>query len=303
LRLEKPLRELSATEIICRSFSLYSRRPLEFFAPFFFVGILNGMMRQATRLLIPEVAPAERLTERFLEWSMGQLGVFVGVTFTAVLVFWITNTIASGITVRYTSDLLERGVASLTTAFNFAAYRLSPLLVASVVSGVLMILGLICFVVPGIIVVVMFSLIVPAIMIENRGAFESLERSRRLVDRSWWKTFTILLLVLLVTVLLSIMGEAVSVFFGPFRGIASGLLQALVQPIQPLASTYLYYSMRIKETRLAQPVSYKPLTVATPTPPLPIVIEQPRFCIQCGQKLPTDAVFCPNCGNRIRKLH
>jgi len=300
LSLEKPLRELSAMEIIDRSFSLYSRRPLEFFAPFFFAGILNGMMGQAMRLLIPEVAPAERLTERFLEWFMGQLGVLVGATSAAVVVFWITNTIASGVAVRYISDLLERGDASLTTAFNFAVYRLAPLLVASLVSGVLMILGLICFVIPGIIVVVMFSLIVPAIMIENRGAFESLERSRRLVDKSWWKTFTILLLVLFITVLLSIVGEAVSVFFGPFRGIASGLVPALVQPIQPLASTYLYYSMRIKETRLAQPVSFKPLTVAAPTPPLPIVIERPRFCIDCGQKLPTDAVFCPNCGKRIR---
>jgi len=300
LNLEKPLSEVSATEVIDRSFSLYSKRLLEFSVPFFFSGLLNGIIRQFTGFLLVQIIVPQKLTERFFEWLMSYLGAFVGAIFTLGMAFWIISTIVNGVSVKYASDLLEKGDASLTASFNFTINKLTSLLVSGLISGVLIILGFILFIVPGVIVAVMFSLTVPAIIIEDRGAFESLERSRRLVDKSWWKTFRVLLLVLFITILFSITGEAISIFFGPFRGVVSALVAAFIQPIHSLALTYLYYSMRVKEVEPAQPVSYK-----TPVPavPLPTMPEQPRFCTYCGQDLPPDAVFCPNCGNRIKRYY
>jgi len=159
---------------------------------------------------------------------------------------------------------------------------------------VVFVLGLVLFVIPGIIVALIFSLIVPVIIIEDRGVFKSLERSRRLVDRSWWKTFAVLLLVLIVTAFFSIIGEAISIFFGAFRDLASALAAAFIQPIYPLSLTLLYYSMRIKEAQPLQQAGYKP-------PVAPIRADQARFCVYCGQTLPPDALFCPKCGNRIER--
>jgi len=304
LSLKKLIRELSTTEILERSLSLYSRRPLELFAPFFFAGILNGITKRVAASLLPPIILPQEITERSFQWLMSHLYGFVGASFVLALSFWVITTIASGIVVKYASDSLEKGDANLSTAFRSTLYKLGSLLAAAFICGVLMVLGFILFLVPGIIVVLMFSLVVPVTIIEDRGIFESLERSRRLVSGSWWKTFTVLLSVLLVAVFFSIIGEAVSIFFGPLRDIASALIQASIQPIYPLVLTYLYYSMRVKEAKAAKPVEtigYKPPFTPIPTGETPQPPQRRRFCIYCGRELPYDAVYCPRCGKRIRR--
>jgi len=294
LNLEKPLRELSVTEILDRSITLYSQRLLEFFVPFFFGGILNGVIRHVVGfLLLPIVLPQTK-PERFFQWLTSYLYLLAGLSSALSVSFWIITTVTSGIAVKYASDLLEKGNASLGKAFNFTICKLATFLAAGLISGVLVVLGLLLLVIPGIIVALIFSLIVPVIIIEDRGVFKSLERSRRLVDRSWWKTFAVLLLVLIVTAFFSIIGEAISIFFGAFRDLASALAAAFIQPIYPLSLTLLYYSMRIKEAQPLQQAGYKP-------PVAPVFAEQAQFCAYCGQTLPPDALFCPKCGNRIER--
>lgn len=297
----KPYRELSALEIINLSFSLYSERPFEFFAPFFFMAVLNSLARQAVFLLLPPITVPQESTLGLLESLTAYLGVLVGAGIVLGVVFWILNTIASGIVVKYASDLFERGDTNLSTAFNSAIYRMPMILASGLISGALVILGLILFIVPGVIMAVMFSLFVPAIMIENRGAIGSLERSRRLVDKSWLKVFGVLLLAWLISALFIIVGEALSVIFGQLGGLTSSLIAALVQPIHPLASTYLYYSIQTREEKRALPARHKPMPVAGPVIQASPMHEKPKYCAHCGQRLPSDALFCPSCGAQIER--
>lgn len=299
LEFRKPNRELSVPEIIDRSFGLYSRRFLEFLAPFLVAGIINGVIRWAVGYIFPPIAPPTELTEKFFEWLMSYLGPFIASTSVLWVSFWIISTIANGIVVKYASDLLEKGEANLANAFDLAIHKLASLLVAGLVSGILMILGVICFIIPGIIVAIMFSLVVPVIMIEDKGPLESLEMSRRLVDKSWWKIFGVLFLVLLLAGILTVIGEALNPYLPPLGDLTSTLISALIQPIYPIALTYLYYSMRTKEA--APSISYvQPAPTEVAEQP-PRVFEQPNFCIYCGQSLPRSSIYCPNCGSKIQR--
>jgi hypothetical protein len=77
----------------------------------------------------------------------------------------------------------------------------------------LVVLGILASVVLGIWLYVRFALCVPALMLETQahgngppapiGIVEALRRSSRLVSRSWWRTFGILLLVFIVVVIVS----------------------------------------------------------------------------------------------------
>jgi len=98
----------------------------------------------------------------------------------------------------------------------------------------------------------MFSLVVPAIMIEQKGVFESLGRSRKLVSNRWGKTFILLLLVGIIILVVSGVTGALTTPFGLVGSIVSNLITTLVIPILPIATTLLYYSMAARETSLAR---------------------------------------------------
>jgi hypothetical protein len=186
--------------------------------------------------------------------------------------------------------------------------QVSSLLTAGFVTGALMALGFVLFAVPGIIVTITFSLTVQVIMIERLGAFESLRRSRKLVANRWRKTLAVLLLVSVIMVATYIVGDFIVGLLGPMDWILTIIVRSIVislgQPLQPIALTYLYYSMRLREEPFERPTTLPPVApvVMPPTFPPPTYPAgyQPRFCYKCGQNLPPDAVFCPRCGNQVK---
>lgn len=79
-------------------------------------------------------------------------------------------------------------------AFKESKQYVWTLIVASLAAGVLIILGYIIFIVPGIILQIWYSLTAFVIIFEGKKAFESLRRSKSLVKGYWWTTFARLLL-------------------------------------------------------------------------------------------------------------
>jgi len=110
--------------------------------------------------------------------------------------------------------------------------------------------------VPGIIIAIMFALIIPAIIIEQKGIFESLGRSRQLVSHRWANTFIVILIAsIIVGVPLGIVSTITSYFAVPtiVNSLVTYTVTAFLAPILPIALTYLYYSMRARENPPPQP--------------------------------------------------
>jgi hypothetical protein len=76
-----------------------------------------------------------------------------------------------------------------------------PLLGLTIIVGLGLVLGMILLIVPGIILYIMWSVAAPALVAERHGVFTALGRSRRLTKGARWKTFGILLLVWIVTLI------------------------------------------------------------------------------------------------------
>jgi uncharacterized membrane protein YvlD (DUF360 family) len=185
---KKPKSELSIGEILSKTFYLYSRNFARYLIPFLSAGILTGLVAVAVRpTIVMPVAPAQ----------IYQIATLTSL-FLSGIVSWIANSIAAGITIKFTSDLLERGQANLQTSFNFTLTKVLFLLAASIITGILVVLGLIALVIPGIILAIMFSLVYPVIILEGTGISESLSRSRDLVKDRWLKTFGLLLVIVII---------------------------------------------------------------------------------------------------------
>jgi len=306
LGFDKPLRELYLGELLGQTFNLYSSRFFLFYLPFLVVGFFTGAWGEIVRRIfrMPVAPESTAPPDVLLSYLVSVFGILIATLSLTILVSWIINTIVNGMAVKAASDVLERHRVDLSEAFNFTVGRLPSLLGAGIVTGILIVVGLICLVVPGIILAIMFSLVVPAIVIERAGALESLSRSRRLVGGRWLKTFGLLLLVYLIIFVAGLIFGAISSVFGSADWIVSSVLGALVSPILPIATTLYYYSMAARE----QPPSPLPPTAPGPTPP-PTPEARPSppkpsakiHCVHCGAENPTDAIFCQSCGKKIVK--
>jgi hypothetical protein len=254
---KKPQSELSVGEILTQTFNLYSRNFVQYLIPFLAAGILTGLVTLAVRstIIIP-ATPVHPTTQQLLAWFPTFITATVTSLFLSGIVSWIVNSFTTGITTKFTSDLLERGQANLQTSFNFTLTKLLPLLAVSIITGILIVLGFIALIVPGIILALMFSLVYPVIMLESTGILGSLSRSRVLVSNRWLKTLGLLILLGIIVAVVNGVAVLIAGLFGVFSPLISGILTAFVTPIFAIAITLYYYSMKAR-------------TITPPPPPPP----------------------------------
>lgn len=255
MSIQKPQRELSVSEILSQSFDLYASKFTRFFLPFLIAGIVTGVLSaivqwgylmplaEKAQSITPATPPREAIAFLFSFFA----AVFVVVLLLGILT-WVVNAFVQGIAVKFVSDIVEKGHASLRESFSMTLSRLGSLLVAGLVSGILIILGFLLLIVPGIILSIIFSLVVPAVVIEQKGAFESLGRSRKLVSNRWGKTFVLLLLIGIIFLVVGGVIGLLTTSLGAAGTVVSSLVTAFVAPISPIATTLLYYSMVARET-------------------------------------------------------
>lgn len=255
LNLHKPSHELSLEETLTWTFDLYSKNFAPLFIPILVSALLTGLLGNIILfnfMNIPQI-PARATPQEVWSLLFTYLTGVLPIVFAYGILSWIISTIAYGVCIKCASDLIEKGSASLEHAFNFMVNRLVPLLIGSIISGVLTALGLVAFIIPGLILSVMFFLVVPAIIIENLGAIEGLSRSRNLVSNRWLKTFGLILIIGIIISIVSFIASLIAAPFGSFRWLPSSIISAFVQPIFPIATTVYFYSMLARHQQGSPP--------------------------------------------------
>jgi hypothetical protein len=159
------------------------------------------------------------------------------------------------------------------------------------VAGIITLLGYIALVVPGIILEIMYSLVLPVIIIEGLG-FKSMKRSRELVRHRWLKTLVLYVVLGLILEIPAVIALTIISFTGFPAPIVDDIVMGFVLPIVPISFTVYYYS---NIARITFPASSQSLTFPA------IQVEPMYFCPHCGQKtISPDSKFCSNCGRVLR---
>jgi hypothetical protein len=249
LNLQKPSRELSIEETLAYTFDIYSRNFIIFFIPFLIASLISGILTVPILSYMSKISKIDFTGPPDVVWS--QLWNFISslivLVFILGIISWIIGDVISGVCVKCASDLIQKGKASFGESFNFTAYKLPSLLIATLITGILTALGFLALILPGIIIYIMFFLVIPAIMIENIGALDSLSRSRRLVNKRWVKTFVLALIVALIISVPVFILNLIMAPLGIYRSLVGSVITSFVQPIIPISLTAYYYSMLAKE--------------------------------------------------------
>lgn len=157
-------------------------------------------------------------------------------------VFWLQGALV------YAVDDVRDGKVDTTVGQIFERVRpyLWTLILAGVLAGIGITIGLILLVVPGLILLTWWCLIVPVIVLEEKHVGEAFSRSRELVRGSGWTVFGVVIIAGILSGIAAGIIQAIFSFFGPFLRIWIGgtISSAIVGPFVAIALTLMYFTLR-----------------------------------------------------------
>ena len=174
--------------------------------------------------------------------------------------FWLQGALVFAV------DDVRDGKVDTTVAQVFERVRphLWWLLLSGIIAAVAIAVGLLLFIVPGLILLTWWCLMVPVIVLEGKYVGEAFSRSRELVRGHAWTVFGVVIVASILSGIAAGIIQAVFSFFGPFLRIWIGgtISSAIVGPFVAIALTLMYFTLRDLK---AAPAAADPVA---PAPPL-----------------------------------
>jgi hypothetical protein len=129
---------------------------------------------------------------------------------------------------------------STAAAFQTALPRVVPIVIASIMFGLAVMLGVLLLIVPGVILAISLFLYMVVLLFDDKSAFESLSGSHKLVWGNWWRSCAVLtVLSILMFVILFTLGF-VGALVLPFAGFAVSDAFMIAMVIQAITNVAFY---------------------------------------------------------------
>jgi hypothetical protein len=173
--------------------------------------------------------------------SLGALGYFIAVAIQQLLLGALTRGGASA--------LIGREV-DVSGSYQYAFSRLGGLIGLALLIALVVGVGFILLVIPGIIFLVFLAVAVPAFIIERLGVTDSMSRSWKLVSGSWWHVLGVIVVAGIIAGVINGILAAIggSSFFGAW--ILSAIGQIITAPFVALVGIVLYVDLRARHEAL-----------------------------------------------------
>jgi hypothetical protein len=207
----------------------------------------------------------------------GVLVALLSAALSLIATFWY-----QGMVVEATRDILDgRRDHTIGSLFSSASPFIAPLIGVGILAGIAIGIGLVLLIIPGLFLLTIWAVIVPVIVIERVGVFDSFGRSRALVRGSGWQVFGVIVVIFLVSFIVrAIIGAIVGgISDDSFAGYAlvDLIVNVLLVPLSALAATVMYFELRrVKGDALPEEgAAPSPLPPQEGPPPAAHVSERP----------------------------
>ncbi len=215
----------------------------------------------------------------------------------------VLSVIASGAYPPVVMEATRGQRLTIGEALGRAYGRFWSLVGAGILVVIIVVLGLIALVVPGIIFATWYAYTVPAIMLENKGAIEGMSASKAFGRDKKWSTFTLFLVFFVVYIIVEVIGAVLSL------GGGGRVIQTLLTiPLSAWTSVVIAYAYVAHGPLSTTPTAagggwQQPSQAPSASAEVSAGTQPPqgasRFCVSCGSPLRADAKFCPNCGKPV----
>jgi hypothetical protein len=245
------LRPLSTGELLDRTFSLY-RSHFGLFVGIFALPYLVVLAFRLVGLVFQSQTPQISNILMNLVWSMG-----------ALFLILIVSAASQAAAVVAVSNLHLDRPASVMDSFSTVKGEIPGVIGVSLLVGMASGVAFFAFIVPGVLLLIMWSLAVPAKVLEHRSATDSMSRSMELTKGSRGRIFVIGLLIFVLSIGVSWLLQwpiLIAAGFSMKTGIqrmaigwqvaalvAEFVSRSLVGALGTIALSLVYYDQRVRK--------------------------------------------------------
>jgi hypothetical protein len=164
----------------------------------------------------------------------------------AFLVSLIASTLFTGMVVELVADVQDgKRDATPGQLLRAASPVIGQLILVGLVAGIGIVIGFVLIIVPGLILITIWSVAAPVVVLERPGGLGALGRSRELVRGNGWNVFAVILLLVILVGVLSFVIEVAADSAGTGVGLVVRVIVGiLTAPISSLAAAVLYFQLR-----------------------------------------------------------
>ncbi len=169
-----------------------------------------------------------------------------GLALLALLIKLVATTLFTGMVVRLVADVQDgRRDSTPAELLKAATPVLGSLILVGLASAVGVVVGLVAFLIPGLILYTVWFVAAPVVVLERPPGLKALRRSRELVRGNAWPVFGVLAVLFLgvgvVALGLIVVASAASSALGLVVGVVIGVL---IAPLAALPAAVCYFELR-----------------------------------------------------------
>jgi hypothetical protein len=166
--------------------------------------------------------------------------------FVGFVISLIAVTLFTGMVVELVADVQDgRRDATVGKLLQAATPVLGQLILVGILAGIGIFIGFVLIIIPGLILITIWSVAAPVVVLERPGATKALGRSRELVRGNGWQVFGVIVVLVIGANIVGGVIEAIGDSGGTGVGIVVRIIvQILIAPLAALAAAVLYFELR-----------------------------------------------------------
>ncbi len=141
----------------------------------------------------------------------------------------------------------------IDASYKWGFARFGSVLLISILVGLVVLVGLILIVIPGLIFAVMLSVAIPALVVENLRGTDAMSRSWNLVKGHFWHAVGVIIVAGIITAVVGGIVGAIGGVFGDnwfLSWIFQAIAQIITAPFAAIVSVLLYLDLRARREAL-----------------------------------------------------
>jgi len=174
----------------------------------------------------------------------------VAATITGVLAFVMAFVLQAAV-VRAGAQAVIGDPVDAEASYRYGFKRLGSVILIALLAGLIIFVGFLLLVIPGIIFAVFLSVAIPALVIENRRGTDALSRSWNLVKGSFWHVLGTFIVAAIITGLIGGLIGAIGGRNFFLSWVFTAIGQTITTPFTALVTVVLYLDLRARQESLS----------------------------------------------------